>query len=409
VSPATNPPARQATDPRHPKPFASNPSGARGSLVEVMAEFRPLARRSVRAGPLREALDSSTLNLEIDRYPKFQYDPDPAKGLYALKRRAWGGDFVPLVPPNADKLNAEFELLRIFHDSFGSSAAPRKRPPNKLLELLVQAIALNRAIWRDATVAEFSNAADSDTVGEYIRALRRKKREAGPASFHVGWAERGETHYGARLPVGAERWALLVGGLLPHVIQSELVVVDLGACRFQSWAPCTNDAEHGSPCRCRYCMHTVDSSLTSNPDLERRIREDSTIQALAEFSSSAGWGPSGPLASLRQADPGLSAYGIRLVALFGRPQFDASLASYRRWLGLRRSGKKVGRPAAAFDATTAGWIARRRADGVPLTRVYAEYLARPGVAHISWTTFYRRYRGSRAGDSSKPPLSANPN
>lgn len=373
-----------------------------------MAELREVALRLVPAEPLGRYLGSPTLNLEVDRYPHYEFDPDPARGPHALTPRPWGGEYRPLFPPTPDKLNGELNLLKMLWEWRAATSESGAKVPARLGILLTQAVALNRAIWRDATLADFSRADDIFTVGEYIRMLRRKRRDVTVARWGVGWAESSETHYGSRLPRGDETWVLLLGGQLQHVVQSEGVVIELGHCRFQSWAPCTNDSAHGPPCTCRYCMHSVDPDFIRDPDLEHRIREDPVIGVGAEISTSSGWGPSGPLRSLRAAYPDLSAYGIRLVALFGRPQFDQSLQAFERWYGLRRSGKKVGRPKSKFDAVTENWIGQRLADGRSSREVYAEYLTRPNVEKVSFATFRRRHLGSQPPSGSKPPVSANP-
>lgn len=385
-----------------PKPYASHPHGEPNSLVEVMAELRGLATPIVRAEPLADLLREPWMNLEVDRYPRFEYIPDPARGPKAIRKGPWTGGYRPRVPPSEDDLNSELGMLKTLRAWTLMPGRASKPLVARILELTTYAVAINRAIWRDATLSYFSGKAEPESVGEYIRQLRRKRRAPERARFRIWWSDSTSSHHGARLPTEDETWTVLVGGNLPHVLQSEGVVIDLGLCRFHTWPVCANDAAHVSPCKCRYCMHTVDLDLITNPDLERRIRGDPAIGVLAEVSMAAGWGPSGPLRSVKQAFPNASAYEVHMTTLFGRLQFEERVNEYRRWVGFRTSGKPIGRPPSKFDETTLGWIEQRRQDGVSLNRIYAEYSTRPGSPPIARSTFLRRLKNSHRVPGQNP-------
>lgn len=380
-------------------PYASNPRGEPGSLVVVMQELRTVMSRETPGGRLPAWLASPRLNLEIDKYPRYEFVPDPERGPTARKQLPWKGGFIDHYPPTAERLDEEFGLLwevRRWADG--------KPDVEEVRALGAAAISLNRAIWRDATLADYAEKAPNDEIGRYIQHLRRRAMRGTPG-LSIRWGD-DFAHEGGRTPSTDELPRVLNGGFPEHVLPTQRIVVDLGFARFHSWAICLNDAEHTRPCTCHFCMDSSDPDRTRDPGFAARLRSDPALAFAAEISTGSGRGPDGPLTAIRSSEPNLSSYGVRLVALFGRDQFNASLSKFDTWLGLRQSGKKPGRPSTRLDYSTYDWAARRRQDGRSLRQVYEEHQRRADAPTLSYETFRRKFNATRAELDTKPPVSA---
>jgi hypothetical protein len=388
-------------------PFASDPHGAPGSLVETLAELRRLLAADAVSRDIEGLLASPRLNLEMDRYPRYEFVPDPAGGPTAVKPLPWRGEFIPHYPLTVDRLEEELSFLWRLRSWASPEPASGRADSDEILRLVYRAIGINRAIWRDVRITESRGRADLETVGRFIHHLRRRTPRGSP-EWKVRWANPGLEHHGGRLPNDGEVWVVLHGGVPPHVLATHRVVVDLGHCSFLTWAICTNDGAHVNPCRCHFCMHTINASTTRDPDLAQRVSADPHLALLGEYSTASGWGSDGPLTAIRAVEPDISAERVHLLSLFGRKQVEAAEQQFDYWFGVRKSGKNPGRPETPLDETTFAWVRRRQADGKALRSIYQELLQRPGVPYVAFSTFLARLKRSDESSGRKTPFSANP-
>jgi hypothetical protein len=378
------------------------------SLAGIMAKVRTRAARWTREPTLSNGFRAKWFNLEVVNYPAWDYLPDPERGAEAVKKSRIPGKFHPRTPLQAYDLNQELALIWALNGERRRRQLGGERIPPELGKSIDYAIALNRTVWRDATIAESVPGTEAGVIGDFIRVERARNRNLSELKLEVRWQRAGEPHRLAGLPSLEEAWVVILGGHLPHAIQSTFFVVDFGLASVQSWAACTACSGLSGPCECRFCMHRLDPETERDPELELRLREDPALAPFMEMSTGSGWGPRGDLSALKRANPTLSAYGARLESLFGREQIEAARRRFDGWARPRASGKTLGRPRTWFDATTLSWIDRRRVELGSLRKVYTEYVQRWENTAMSYSTFERRYRSALAAVHRKAPVSAAP-
>jgi hypothetical protein len=384
------------------------PAHDRDSLAGLMSELRPLVRQWSKDETVRRWFQSEWANLEIIDYPAYASSPDPARGPDAVRRTSIPGKTLPRVPLRPDDLNLEAVLLRAaFAERRAREAAGPAAPP-RMSWLLDRAIALNRTLWAQATIAEAFSRSTDDVLGRFLRVERERVRSLLALKIEVRWQSQGGSERYARLPSFEDAWMVLVGGQLPHVLQSVRFVVDFGASSFQSWAPCAACWGLQGSCDCPFCMQRLDVAGLKDPDLAARIAADPAIGVFAEYSTASGWGPGGDLSAMKRANPGFSAYQIRLESLFGREQIDAARHRFEGWSKPRASGKPLGSPPALLNEASYHWAVGLQIELGSLRKVHEEYLRRGLGKPMSFSAFERRFRATRRNLQRKGGVSAAP-
>jgi len=356
-----------------------------------MADLRPRVLLWTRDKGVRDGFASDWLNLEVMKFPKVESTPEPERGPHAVKLTRIPGEFSPRVPLDASSLTLELAVLWSLHDELRTRRSEKEPIPMELETLLIQAIALNRTVWRDATLAEARAGVDRETVGAFILRERVRERDLQRIKLDIHLQKEADLRQRAVLPELPECWSVLIGGVFPHAIQSALLVIDFGLSSFQSWAPCKVCAGITGPCECHYCMHHFDPAAEKDPDLDALVKEDPSIAQVLHYSTASGWGPRGDLTAIKRANPNLTAYGARLELVFGRQQIESANRRFDGWWKPRRSGLRLGARPRHFDEPTMVWIAQRKADLRSLREVHSEYLQRGMKPTLTYDTFSHRF------------------